>query len=122
MLHIIEDYEFNSIASQQAILVLDFLKKAFSDEELEILKEFVKKNLSNKSHLKLASGRSATNTNLAALIKMALVLKAMTNNLASDNQTANDNQHDDEESKDSQTRTTQRDFSHLNDNDWQQFC
>ena len=122
MLHVIEDYEFNSIASQQAILVLDFLKKAFSDEELEILKEFVKRNLSNKSHLRLPSGRPATNTNLAAVIKMALVLKAMTNNQVSDSQSVTDNQHDDEESKDSQTKTTQRDFSHLNDNDWQQFC
>lgn len=84
MLHVIEDYEFNSIASQQAILVLDFLKKAFSDEELEILKEFVKKNLTTKSHIRLASGRPATNTNLAAVVKMALVLKAMTNNQVSD--------------------------------------
>ena len=84
MLYVIEEYEFNSIASQQAILVLDFLKKAFSDEELEILKAFVKRNISTKPHLKLSSGRELNNSNLAALIKMALVLKAMTNNQSTD--------------------------------------
>lgn len=35
MLDVIETYQFCSIACQQAILVLDFLKKAFEEEELE---------------------------------------------------------------------------------------
>jgi hypothetical protein len=96
MLYVIEEYSFNSIASQQAILVLDFLKKAFSDEELEILKDFVSRNISNKSHLILSSTRLTTNANLAALIKMALVLKVMTTQSAE----SQDN-HDEEENKDS---------------------
>jgi hypothetical protein len=35
MLDIIERYPFCSIANQQAILVLDFLKKALDQEELD---------------------------------------------------------------------------------------
>lgn len=41
MLEVIDRYPFCSVASQQAILVLDFLKKAMDEDELELLKEFV---------------------------------------------------------------------------------
>ena len=48
MLDVIENYPFCSIANQQAILILDILKKAISLDELEMLKQFIESNLSNE--------------------------------------------------------------------------
>ena len=41
MLDVIEEYEFCSIACHQAILVLDFLKNTFDEEDVDSLKNFV---------------------------------------------------------------------------------
>lgn len=80
MLEVIQDYEFSNVASQLAIQVLDFLKTAFDDADLEQLKNFVKKNLQgkDKTHLTFDSGNKTTKAHLASIIKMALVLKTMT--------------------------------------------
>lgn len=78
MLDVIEGYSFSSMACQQALMVLDFLKVAFEDEEIEILKAFIKKNLSQKTYYQFESGRQTTNAHLATIIKMGLALKKMT--------------------------------------------
>lgn len=45
MLYIVETYEFNSAACFEAIEVLDIIKIAFDDVDIETLKEYVKRNL-----------------------------------------------------------------------------
>jgi len=69
-LEIIERYPFCSIACQQAILVLDFLKKAMEADELDMLKDFVQINLADEEtiHLRFDSGRTTTKANLAPII------------------------------------------------------
>jgi len=42
------------------------------------LKAFVQRNLNDNTYFEFESGRCTTNTHLAAVIKMAMVLKQMT--------------------------------------------
>jgi hypothetical protein len=83
MLDVIENYPFCSIANQQAILILDILKKSINEEELEYLKNFIERNLSSEDKIKIRfdSGYSCNSSNLATLIKMGLALKELTANL-----------------------------------------
>jgi len=59
--------------------VLDFMKKAMEEDELELLKEFVQTNLSDEDTvvIRYASGRTTTRANLAPLIQIGLALKKM---------------------------------------------
>jgi len=59
--------------------VLDFLKTTFDATDLEQLKTFVKRNLSidERVYLEFESGNRTTKGHLAAIIKMALVLKKL---------------------------------------------
>lgn len=78
MLDVIEEYSFSSIACHQAILVLDFFKQSFDEDDLATLKEFVQRNLNERTYLTFETGNRTTNPHLAAIIKMALVLKKLT--------------------------------------------
>lgn len=56
---------------------------------------------------------------------MALVLKSMTSNESVDHQNlspGHNRAHDDEENKGESQKVGHKDFSHLNDEDWQRFC
>lgn len=80
MLDVIENFDFSNVASQLGIQVLDFLKGTFDDADLEQLKNFVKKQLTtqDKTFIQFESGRLTHRGHLAAIIKMALVLKKLT--------------------------------------------
>lgn len=80
MLDVIDDYKFCSAACHEAIEVLDILKVAFDDEDIETLKAFVKVNLSTygQTHYTFQSGRKTTNANLATIIKIGIALKRIT--------------------------------------------
>ena len=58
MLDVVETYQFSSAACNEAIEVLDILKIAFDDDDIENLKNFVKVNLSTlkKTHFTFKSG------------------------------------------------------------------
>jgi hypothetical protein len=56
MLHVIEEYPFCSVACSQAIQVLDFFKTVFDDEELQMLKDFIKRNILHNPYLIFESG------------------------------------------------------------------
>lgn len=80
LLQTIEDYEFSNVASQVSIQVLYSLKSIYDDWDLELLKDFVKRNLSSqeKTHLQFESGNRTTKTHLASIINMAIELRKMT--------------------------------------------
>jgi hypothetical protein len=133
MLDVINDYKYCSTACHEAIEVLDILKVAFDDEDIETLKAFVKANLSTKgrTHLTFSSGRTATNANLATIIKIGIALKRITTSAAP----AQSNVEDNEEALDSQseegekqtkasggtTEASGKSFRHLADSQWTQF-
>ena len=118
MLDVIQDYEFSSVANQLAIQVLDQIKSVFDASDLEQLKSFVKDNLKSddKVYMEFSSGRHTTKSHLAAIIKMALVLKKMTveNGLLA---IQNNKPQSEEEKKHFQDQLDQ-----INDKEWTHFC
>ena len=80
MLDIVDEYQFSSAACNEAIEVLDILKIAFDDEDIETLKNFVRVRLisHNSTHYTFESGRKTTNSNLATVIKIGIALKRLT--------------------------------------------
>ncbi len=79
MLDVIEFYPFCSVANQQAMLILDILKKAIDEDELSQLKSFVERNLTTdeKFIIKFSSGNQTNSSNLATIVKIGLALKEM---------------------------------------------
>lgn len=77
MLDVVENYQYCSAACYEAIEVLDILKIAFDDDDVETMKEFVRTHLNSQkvTHFKFESGRHCTNSNLATIIKIGLALK-----------------------------------------------
>lgn len=80
MLDVINEYTFCSSACHEAIEVLDILKAAFDDDDIETLKAFVSSSLSSSSqtHYTFISGRRTTSANLAPIIKIGIALKRLT--------------------------------------------
>ncbi len=81
MLYVVEEYEFNSAACFEAIEILDVIKTAFDDFDIETLKEFVKKNLadSKTTHYLFESGRHTNHSNVASIVKIGIALKRLFN-------------------------------------------
>lgn len=84
LLDAISEFEFSNVANQLGIQVLDILKMQFDETDIELLKNFVMKHLNHeRAYIKFADSetgqhRQATRGHLAAVIKMALVLKKLT--------------------------------------------
>jgi hypothetical protein len=81
MLYVVKEYEFSSAACFEAIEVLDIIKTAFDDADIETLKEYVRRNLadSKQTHFLLESGRHTNHANLASIIKIGIALKRLLN-------------------------------------------
>ena len=127
MLDVIQDYEFSSVASSIGIQVLDFLKATFDDHDLETLKTFVRQNLSttDQAYMKFDSGRQATKGHVAAIVKMALVLKKLTleGGMLEINKKGSD-ASEDESSEEvvAEKEAFSRSLKHINDREWTLFC
>lgn len=120
MLEVISNYKYCSAACHEAIEVLDILKIAFDDVDIETLKTFVKENLSskNQTHLKFQSGNRTTNANLASIIKIGIALKRITISSSQSNQ---DSSSDDEEIGRAVPAAPAKSFKHLTDPEWTSF-
>ena len=130
MLDVIENFDFSNVASQLGIQVLDFLKGTFDDADLEQLKNFVKKQLTtqDKTYMQFESGRLTHRGHLAAIIKMALVLKKLTlegGMLEVSKKPVPENWEEiseDEEKSTSQNPEFMRQLKHITDVEWTKFC
>jgi hypothetical protein len=80
LLNVIEDYEFSNVANQISIQILYLLKTIYDDNDVELLKNFVRRNLSSteKTHFEFSSGNKTTKAHLASIINMAIELKKLT--------------------------------------------
>jgi len=78
MLDTVEEYQFSSVACQQALMVLDIMKIIMQDEDIQILMAFIKHNLNDNTYYSFESGRRTTQAHLATIIKMGMALKKMT--------------------------------------------
>jgi hypothetical protein len=96
MLYVVEEYEFNSAACFEAIEVLDVIKIAFDEVDIEAIKEYVKRNLadSKTTHFMFESGRHTNHANVATIVKIGIALKRLLN-AASGSQTPSEQQKED---------------------------
>ena len=96
MLYVVEEYEFNSAACFEAIEVLDVIKIAFDEVDIEAIKEYVKRNLadSKTTHFMFESGRHTNHANVATIVKIGIALKRLLN-AASGSQTPSELQKED---------------------------
>lgn len=135
MLDVIEDYNFCSAACNEAIEVLDILKITFDDDDIEALKSFVKRRLSNNdsTYFTFESGRKTTNSNLASVVKIGIALKRLmtTGSLSGagappasqdDDDVVHNLDDDDSAVPSANGASTAKSFKHLNDSQWSSFC
>ena len=137
LLNVIEDYEFSNVANQLSIQILYLLKTIYDDSDVELLKNFVRRNLSSsdKTHFEFSSGNKTTKAHLASIINMALELKKLTleggllqpsrKNPAtkkSGGASSDSDDSSDEAPTADDAEATERALRHVNDRDWTKFC
>jgi len=137
LLNVIEDYEFSNVANQLSIQILYLLKTIYDDSDVELLKNFVRRNLSSndKTHFEFSSGNKTTKAHLASIINMALELKKLTleggllkpsrkSPVAKNSGAASSDSDDssDEAPTADDAEATERALRHVNDRDWTKFC
>ncbi len=118
--------------------MIDLLKTSYDSADLTLLKDFVKRNLSSKDRTSLAfeSGRLTHKGHLAAIIKMALVLKKLTLESNSGSKSApsaapksslndSDDNEEDQEEENSVKHSHENHHHHSGasgDAEWARFC
>ena len=137
LLNVIEDYEFSNVANQLSIQILYLLKTIYDDSDVELLKNFVRRNLSStdKTHFEFSSGNKTTKAHLASIINMALELKKLTleggllqpsrkspTTKKSGGASSDSDDSSDEAPTADDAEATERALRHVNDRDWTKFC
>ena len=64
MLYMIRTFQFCSISHQQALLILNLIREVFDEEDLETMKDFVKKELESDNDFHYPSGNTTSRMNL----------------------------------------------------------
>lgn len=78
MLYMTRTFTFCSISHQQGILVLNLMREAFDEEDLETMKTFVREELESDTNFHFRSGRVCSRTNLGQIVKIAFELRTIT--------------------------------------------
>ena len=64
MLYMMRTYPFCSISHQQGILILNLIREAFDEDDLETMKNFVQTELEKDNDFYYQSGRTTSRMNL----------------------------------------------------------
>ena len=78
MLYMMRTFQFCSISHQQALLVLNLIREAFDEDDLETMKSFVKEELESDTDFHYPSGKTTSRMNLGQIIKIAIELRHIT--------------------------------------------
>ena len=78
MLYMTRTFQFCSISHQQGLLVLNLMREAFDEEDLETMKTFVREELEADNNFHFRSGRVCSRANLGQIIKIAFELRTIT--------------------------------------------
>ena len=78
MIFLMRNFQFCSISHQQGILVLNLIREAFDEEDLDTMKNFVKDELEEDNQFYYPSGKTTSRMNLGQIIKIAFELKHFT--------------------------------------------
>ena len=68
-------FQFCSISHQQGLLILNLIREAYDDEDLETMKNFVREELESDTKFHYPSGKLTSRMNLGQIIKIALELR-----------------------------------------------
>lgn len=71
-------FQFCSISHQQGLLVLNLMREAFDESDLETMKTFVRTELEADNDFHFGSGRRCSRTNLGLVVKIAFELRNIT--------------------------------------------
>lgn len=75
MLYVIDTYQFCSVSNQQAILILDFLKKQMDAQDVQSIKQFVMTQIRQKSLFQFDSERTTSALHMGQVVRVAIDLK-----------------------------------------------
>ena len=78
MLYMMRAYPFCSISHQQGLLVLNHIRDAFDEEDLETMKTFVREELEADCNFYYPSQKTTSRPNLGQIIKIAFELRNIT--------------------------------------------
>jgi hypothetical protein len=98
MLYMTRTFPFCSIAQQQGILVLNLMREAFDEQDLETLKTFVREELERDTNFYFGSGRKCSRMNIGQIVKIAFELRNITQKALDDIDSSEDEEPDNQES------------------------
>lgn len=78
ILYLIKAYPFCSISHQQGLVILNYLKELFDEEDLKTLKNFVKEIFEGDTKFTFPSGLKASGMMMGQVTKIAFELRNMT--------------------------------------------
>jgi len=111
MLYLIRTYHFCSISHQQGLVILNYLKELFDDEDLRMLKSFVKECFEGDTKFHFPSGKIASGMTMGQVTKIAFELRNITQQ-ALDNMDSSENEDEDVEAYQKRVEIDR----------WQKFC
>lgn len=71
-------FQFCSISHQQGLLILNLMREAFDETDLETMKTFVRTELENDKDFHFQSGRRCSRANIGQIVKIAFELRNIT--------------------------------------------
>ena len=83
-------FQFCSISHQQGLLILNLIREAYDDEDLETMKNFVREELEADTNFHYPSGKLTSRMNLGQIIKIALELRQHTEAALNDMDSSDD--------------------------------
>ena len=90
MLYMMRTYQFCSISHQQGIQVLNHLRLAFDEEDLQTMKNFVRDELEADTNFHYPSGKVTSRLNLGQICKIAFELRNITQSALNDQDSSAD--------------------------------
>jgi len=98
MLYMMRTFQFCSISHQQGLLVLNHIRDAFDEEDLETMKNFVRVELEADTDFHYPSGKTTSRLNLGQIIKIAFELRNITQKALDDEESSADEELETQES------------------------
>lgn len=90
MLYMMRMYQFCSISHQQGILVLNYIREAFDEEDLQTMKNFVRDELESDTNFHYPSGKLTSRLNMGQICKIAFELRNFTQQALNDQDSSAD--------------------------------
>ena len=111
MLYMTRMFQFCSISHQQGLQILNLMREAFDEEDLETMKTFVRDELESDTNFHYTSGRVCSRMNLGQIVKIAIELRNITQKALDDQDSG---EEEDEETQESlEKRSKQQGWFHF---------